>query len=209
MSEVSLIADKMPKYTRGVWLLMNDTGLRVSDAIGVKYSDIDKAGYLHYVAQKTGKSGRAKLSDSFIREYVGNHRTGAYLFPSPKKPGEHVCRSTVFRHIKNACRALQIDPTGIAPHSARKSFAVRDFREYGLGRVMHDLQHRDASTTLLYAMSDNAIQALYKEIRKLQNDMEDVTEKLDILFDEVFGDKLNITLTCGKKKPQKRTKKGH
>jgi len=202
---VSQIASKMPKLTRGVWLLMNDTGLRVSDAIRVKYADIDNYGYLHYIAKKTKKNGRAKLSDAFLSEFIGENRADGYVFRSTQNPQKHVSRATVFRHIKKACLLCGINPEGIAPHSARKSFAVRDFREFGLGRVMHDLQHRDASTTLLYAMSDNAIEALYKELRKLQAEMmslsdkldsqvKEITEKLDILFNDVRGDKLNIRL---------------
>ena len=174
LSEVSQIANHMPDVSRGVWLLMNDTGLRVSDAINVKYKDIDKYGYLHYTAKKTKKNGRAKLSEAFLNEYYRGYKRpkgdlDRFLFPSyDKKRRAPISRSTVFRHIKKACSELGIDADGVAPHSARKSFAVRDFREYGLGRVMHDLQHRDASTTLLYAMSDNAIQALYKELRDTQ-----------------------------------------
>lgn len=222
LSEVSQIASRMPDVSRGVWLLMNDTGLRVSDAIRVKYGDIDEYGYLHYVAKKTKKHGRAKLSEAFLNEYYPKFRTPKkkwqheYVFPSPnKKLYAPISRSTVFRHIKKACDELGIDSTGIAPHSARKSFAVRDFREFGLGRVMHDLQHSDASTTLLYAMSDNAIQALYKDLRILENriaslsdksdsEIEEITEKLDILFNYVFGDELNVKIV---KKAPKTTKK--
>lgn len=223
LSEVSQIASRMPYISRGVWLLMNDTGLRISDAIRVKYGDIDEHGFLHYIAKKTKKNGRAKLSEAFLNEYFPEYKQSIdyenrYLFPSPspkRKDTGPISRSTVFRHIKKACDKLGIDSTGIAPHSARKSFAVRDFREFGLGRVMHDLQHRDASTTLLYAMSDNAIQALYKDLRilenriaslsdKLDSEIEEITEKLDILFDYVFGDELNVKIV---KKAPKTTKK--
>lgn len=221
LSEVSQIASRMPDVSRGVWLLMSDTGLRVSDAIRVKYGDIDTFGYLHYVAKKTKKSGRAKLTEAFLNEYYPKYRKpqkkweNDYVFPSPnKKLYAPVSRSTVFRHIKKACDELGIDSTGIAPHSARKSFAVRDFREFGLGRVMHDLQHRDASTTLLYAMSDNAIQALYKDLRilskKLDSEVEEITEKLDFLFDYLFGDDLNIKIAKKEQKTsKKRQKKSH
>lgn len=190
------IAAKMPPNTRGVWLLMNDTGLRISDAIKVKHGDFDNFGYLHYKAVKTGKNGRVKVSQTFIDQYIVPDKKykKRFVFVSPKNPQNHICRQTVYLHIKKACKLCGISDVGISPHSARKSFAVRDFREFGLGKTMHDLQHKDASTTLLYAMSDDPFPQLFERIKAIEEEQAEMLEKIDLIFDKFFPERYNIKI---------------
>jgi integrase len=185
---VAKIASRMKGNSRKIWLLMNDTGLRVSDAVKVKYGDIDKKGYLHYKAQKTGKTGIIRISGEVLA-LLGRGKSDEYIFKSAKFPHKHIHRSTVFRHIKTACKRAGINSDGIACHSARKAFAVRDFRENGLGKTMHDLLHSDAATTLFYALSDNPIPRIFAQLKIIDQSLnmhlgfiEDLSEKIEMLF---------------------------
>lgn len=181
-AEVAKIASCMKGDSKKIWLLMNDTGLRISDAVKLRYSDIDSKGQIHYKAQKTGKTGIIRVSGEILA-LLGRSDGDSYVFRSRKNPSRHIHRSTVFRHIKQACKKAGIDPDGIACHSARKAFAVRDFRENGLGQTMHDLQHSSAATTLFYGLSDNPIPRIFAELRCIRQILDMHQDKIEDLFD--------------------------
>lgn len=188
----------MPFQTRGVWLLMAYTGVRISDALNARVNSFDEKGYFHYVSQKTGKKGRAKVPGTFVSTFIDQKaKPDDYIFPSKsvKRVGKPVTRQTVFKHIKKACVMCGYNPDGIAPHTARKNFAVDLYREKGLGVTMNALQHRDASTTLLYAMSDDPLTEYNSRVQNVENSVENlieemslINEKIDKLFNVVFGD---------------------
>lgn len=191
---VQEIERRMPYPTAGVWRLCCETGVRVSDAVKALRTDFDKEGHFTYTAQKTGKKGVALVSQDFMRQYVIPKRTWykkPYIFPSPKKLGNHITRQTVWNHIKIACIRAGINPEGIAPHSARKHFAVDLFRKDGLGATMTALQHRDVGTTMIYALSDDALHRCIVEVKQLK-------KIVDLLCDEVFGDTQLMITKAGK-----------
>ena len=55
--------------------------------------------------------------------------------------------------MKKAAAAAGVSGN-IAPHSARKTFAVEKLHQEGLGATKKALQHNSTITTLLYALSD-------------------------------------------------------
>lgn len=190
-----LIAENMPYVSRGVFLLSYYTGVRVSDSVSATVGSFDESGFYHYKAHKTGKNGRYKVPQSFIDDYVPcKAKPDEYIFRG-RKTKTHIARQTVYNHVKTACKRLGINPAGIAPHTARKSFAVEKFRRDGLGATMAALQHRDAGTTLLYALSDDPLPDLVYRLEKLEKVVEALADKL--LGDDTY------TLT----KPPKSDKK--
>lgn len=193
---VARIAAHMKGDSRTLWLLMNDTGLRVSDAVKLRYNDIDTEGRIHYKSQKTGKTGIISVSGAVL-SLIQRKKSSDYIFKSVRNPKKHIHRSTVFRHIKQACALCGINAEGIAPHSARKSFAVKDFRENGLGKTMHDLQHSSPATTLFYALSDDPIPEIFKEIRRIKKRLSELEEVCDMIVDTVFetDEPLNVSLS--------------
>lgn len=193
-AEVAKIASCMKGDCRTIWLLMNDTGLRISDVVKLRYSDIDSKGQIHYVAQKTGKTGIIRVSGEVLALF-GKRQSEEYIFRSRKNPSKHIHRSTVFRHIKQACKKAGIDPEGVACHSARKAFAVRDFRENGLGQTMHDLQHSSAATTLFYSLSDNPIPRIYAELKIIKQQLNmhfELIEELQEICDGLLEKLVNV-----------------
>lgn len=141
------------QYENGLALRVSlETGLRIGDVLKARPADL-KGNKLFFVAQKTGKAGVKTLSkglatalwrvsgNDWIFEGRGKTKTG------------HRTRQTVYRDLKKVCKRLGIEGQ-ISPHSARKSYAVTDFREHGLDHVKKELQHDRESVTLLYALSD-------------------------------------------------------
>ena len=201
--DVAKIASKLSGHSRTIWLLMCDTGLRISDAVALRYSDIDKEGKIHYKAKKTGKIGIASPSGNVLA-LLGRKKTREYIFRSSVNPNKHIHRSTVFKHIKRACALCGIDAHGIAPHTARKVFAVKDFRENGLGKTMHDLQHSSAATTLFYALSDDPIPMIFRELNALREQIEELYELCDFICEKIGFDNekpINVRTSEQKKGP--------
>lgn len=132
-----------------LWLSL-ETGLRVGDVVKLRRANLQEDG-LHYRAQKTRKSGVARISSELRQRLKGR---GKWLFPSPYKSGEHITRQCVWARIKAAAKRAGIDPAGVSPHSLRKVFAVELYRERGFKAVQEALQHNNAATTEIYSFSD-------------------------------------------------------
>lgn len=131
-------------------LLSLETGLRVGDVVALRVSDV-KADGVHYVSQKTKKSGVAVISASLRKRL---RKRGNWLFPSPYKNGKHLTRQAVWARIKTAGKRAGIDLEGLSPHTMRKVFAVELYRKKGFKAVQEALQHNYASTTEIYSFAD-------------------------------------------------------
>lgn len=141
------------QYENGLALeVCIETGLRIGDVLKIRPGDLEGC-RLSYVAEKTGKSGVKVLSRSLakaLRRIQG--RDWVFEGRGKTKTG-HRTRQAVYRDLKRVCKKLSVEGQ-ISPHSARKSYAVADFRKNGLNHVKKELQHTDDSVTLLYALSD-------------------------------------------------------
>jgi site-specific recombinase XerD len=62
-------------------------------------------------------------------------------------------RQAVWKDLKRVARAFRLK-ANVAPHSARKSFAVKEYQKGGLKRLQGLLCHSDEAVTMLYAFAD-------------------------------------------------------
>ena len=132
-----------------LWVSL-ETGLRVGDVVKLKKRDL-KGNELHYIAEKTKKSGVATISQKLKKELEAIH--GKYIFPSYKS-GKHLTRQAVWQRIKRAGERAGVDLEGVSPHSMRKAFAVELYREKGFKTVQNALQHSNTATTEIYSFAD-------------------------------------------------------
>ena len=134
--------------------LMSETGLRISDALSLKWEDYDNElqGFT-FTAQKTGKSGVARVPVELLCELRKFGRQG-YLFKSPRRSGKPITRQAAWKRIKRACADCGLPSRGVANHSFRKIFAVDTFRQEGLAAAKAALQHESAEVTEIYVLSD-------------------------------------------------------
>lgn len=128
-----------------------ETGLRIDDVLSLRSTALRKC-KIFGIAKKTGKSFKKTISRDLARR-LGELMGKYYIFPGRLDPQKHRTRQAVWKDVKKACAILEIDGN-IAPHSARKTYAVEKFRDSGLGTVKRELQHKDVSTTMLYAFAD-------------------------------------------------------
>ena len=138
------------RLTLAEWLpfwVMLETGLRVGDVVALRVRDVKVDG-IHYVAQKTGKPGVAKISKR-LRDALP--KNGRWLFPGRKG---HLTRQAVWYRVKKATERAGQSCEGKSPHSFRKTFAVELYREKGFKAVQEALQHSNAATTEIYSFAD-------------------------------------------------------
>lgn len=127
-----------------------ETGWRIGDVLSLTPKQI-QGRTIRIVAQKTGKPDKKVVSADLAKrlkqisgkEFVFEGRFG-------DKPRT---RQAVWKDIKRSAKQLKLDGN-ISCHSARKTYAVEDFKDGGLAQVQKDLQHSDVNTTMLYAFAD-------------------------------------------------------
>lgn len=126
-----------------------NTGLRISDILDMKVSDIKRT--IELQEQKTGKIKRFQLSDSFYDEliqYIKSYCRGEWLFPS--KTGEPLSYAQAYKIIKTAGRKAGIDDIGT--HTMRKTFGYYAYNvlKVPIAYIMEALNHSSESHTLRY-----------------------------------------------------------
>ena len=136
------------------WIAL-ETGLRIGDVAKLRWQDV-RGNTIHFVAQKTGKAGTAVISDDLKAVLLAERRKnrGFWVFPSPRKHGDHITRQNLWKRLKRACARAGVNPEGFSPHSFRKVYGVKEYRRHGIGAVQAGLQHSDISTTEIYALAD-------------------------------------------------------
>lgn len=127
-----------------------ETGLRIDDVLSLRPEQLSGT-KLSYVAKKTGKPGKKNVSTTLAKE-IRRQAGKDWLFPG-RSPGKHRTRQAVWRDVKQAARALGLSEN-VAPHSARKTYAVQLRKEEGVAAVQKELQHSHGDTTMLYAFAD-------------------------------------------------------
>lgn len=129
------------------------TGLRIDDVLHLRTKDVVK-GRFTIKEMKTGKIRRVSLSKPLVEElfyYAGRY----FVFEHRLDVKKCRTRQAVFKDLKRACTLFRLGDVNIAPHSARKIFAVGEFqRTCKIETVKKLLNHSDEAVTMLYAMAD-------------------------------------------------------
>jgi integrase/recombinase XerD len=128
-------------------------GLRISEAVRLKPTEIDSKRMVIRVEQGKGQKDRYVMLSprllEILREWWRIERPKTWLFPGDI-PGRHITRYAVERACQEAHRASRI-PKPISPHSMRHAFAVH-LLEQGVDvrRIQLLLGHRSLATTARY-----------------------------------------------------------
>lgn len=141
------------------------TGLRISDVLSLKRTDIAKGLQFGITECKTGKKRRVTLTRPLwedLRACCGP----VWVFTNRLDPMKHRSRQAVWRDVKRAQEALRL-PQNIGPHSARKIYAVQLFEDFGnVEKVRKALNHGNDSTTMIYVMAAAMLKAKYAKKRR-------------------------------------------
>lgn len=154
-----------------------ETGLRIDDVLKIKKSDL-KGRTIRGISEKTKKPFKKVISKDLanrLTEISGK----IFIFEHRLKVDKHRTRQAVWKDLKKASKVLGLKGN-IAPHSARKTYAVELFKDSGLDKVQKELQHDNTSTTMIYAFAD-----------LLSNDKTNVPYFDFELFAEMVADKVS------------------
>lgn len=134
--------------------IMLATGLRVGDVVSLKSEQV-RRGRTTIHEQKTGNARRITIPAELREDILKRSQGSIWAFPSPRDPTRHRTRQAVWYDLKRASKAFRMRED-IGCHSWRKTFSVRLMHKYGdIGRVQKVLGHRNAETTVLYALADH------------------------------------------------------
>lgn len=170
------------------------TGLRIGDVLGLRRADLTEGGELRTICDKTDKPYCGHLPQSFARELLDRSIGSEWLFPSPspRRVGKPRTRQAVWRDLKRAAK-ICATPRNVSPHSARKIFAVDQFRKNGLGAAQAALQHDRTETTLIYAFSDMLNSRRDLNAPAARSDRDDLDSKKILgAFVEAFGGETEV-----------------
>jgi site-specific recombinase XerD len=128
-------------------------GLRVSEVVSLKVTDIDSDRMQIRVENAKGKKDRmatlAKATLQILRDYFVEYKPTNYLFEGQNK-NEHLAIRTAQIIFQNAYKNLQLPPS-VSFHSLRHSYATHLLENGTDIRFIQELLgHNDIATTLRY-----------------------------------------------------------
>jgi site-specific recombinase XerD len=140
------------KY-RVIMKLIYGSGLRISEAVNLKITDIDSKNMQVRIRQGKGKQDRFSiLSEKILdelRAYYRHYRPDIYLFNGQKK-GIPIGRGIVQTNFRRAKEAAGIQKD-VSVHNLRHSFATHMLIcGVDIVRIQHYLGHSDIHTTMMY-----------------------------------------------------------
>lgn len=156
--QVNRVLGCLMPANRLVLEVMLDTGLRVSDVLRLKKSDLTHGnGRFWTTEKKTGKRKYIHLSHSLYARLL--HICGHYwVFEGRQGPAYHRTRQAVYQDLKRAAKAYRL-PQNIGTHSMRKVYAVKLLDKYGdIEKVRRALNHSSLAVTYIYAAADSLMQ---------------------------------------------------
>lgn len=143
-------------------------GLRVSEIVNIKISDVDSKKMQVHIRQAKGKKDRyANLPESILeqlRRYFKEYKPKDYLFEG--QYGEQYSTRSVQAVFKKALRAAKINKD-VGIHSLRHSYATH-LMESGteIALIQKLLDHKDIKTALIYAKIGTP------EVKKVQSPLD-------------------------------------
>ena len=157
-SDISRIFNKVDNIKHSVMLkLCYGMGLRVSEIVNLKITNVDSNRMLVHIEMGKGKRDRYVTLPSSIlddlRNYYRAYRPKTYLFEG-QNGGQYSIRS-VQAVFKNAMQKAKINKS-VGIHGLRHSYATH-LMECGTDMyfIQKLLGHRDIKTTLIYAQVSN------------------------------------------------------
>ena len=138
-------------------LLLYRHGLRVSEAVNLKWNDISYRDRTIYISRiKAGKSGTHPLSEHELRTlsrlrnyYIENKIIGPYIFVN-LRTGLALTRYAVNK-LCDEINAAKVVPVRIHPHTFRHSCGYYLANQgYDIRLIQDYLGHRNINNTLIY-----------------------------------------------------------
>lgn len=148
-----LLAGARRIKTRTMLTTIYATGVRVSELVGLKVTDIDSQRMTIRIQQGKGQKDRyVMLSEkllAILREYWREHRPTDWMFHGDD-PSTPLTRRVVLTNCRAAARRIGLNKP-VTPHTLRHAFATHLLEDgVDLRTIQALLGHRSIRTTALY-----------------------------------------------------------
>jgi integrase len=128
-----------------------NTGLRISDLLQLKVTDVKNRSHITITEKKTGKDKRFPINGNLRTEidaYVAGLDEEDYLFPS-KKTDKPITRIQAYRILNDAAAKVGLDEIGT--HTLRKTFGYHFYQKTKDVALLQELfNHSAPSVTMRY-----------------------------------------------------------
>lgn len=135
-----------------LFLIGINIGLRISDILKLKVSDVKKKDYILVNEQKSGKYRKIPITKSFkksLNDYIKNKNEEEFLFKS-RRSNFAITRVQAYRIICDACKKAGIK-VNIGTHTLRKTFGYHFYKETkDVALLQYIFNHSSPSITLRY-----------------------------------------------------------
>lgn len=143
-----------------LFLLGINTGLRVSDLLNLKISEIKGKKKLNVKEGKTKKARTIHLANIYeeLNSYIEMLEGTEWLFPS-RKGNKPISRIQAYRQLNKAAEMVDM-PDGIGTHTMRKTFGYWHYKQFkDVAELQMILNHSHPEITLKYiAITDEQIE---------------------------------------------------
>lgn len=157
-----ILAALMPENRLAVMVSIA-TGLRIDDVLHLRREHLMKERFT-IKEMKTGKSRRVYLPKQ-LRIDLLNICGRWWVFENRLDPKKPRTRQAVYKDVKRAQALFRSTKNlQISPHSARKLYAVNEYKRLGsLKKVQQLLNHSNEAVTILYALADEVTARQHKK----------------------------------------------
>lgn len=128
-----------------------NTGLRISDLLSLKVSDVKGKTHITLKEAKTGKMKRFRINyelQEHIEKYTDNMQLHDYLFKS-RRGNEPIKRVQAYKVINSVAKSIGLDEIGT--HTLRKTFGYHFYKKTKDVALLQDIfNHSAPSVTLRY-----------------------------------------------------------
>lgn len=130
-----------------------NTGLRVSDILKLKVSDIRGKYYIELKEQKTGKLKKFRMNNILraeLESYIRPKNDDNYIFESFRTSGNPLERTRAYCILNQAAKAAKLEMK-IGTHTMRKTFGFHFYQKTkDIALLQQIFNHSSPSVTLRY-----------------------------------------------------------
>ena len=152
-----LLAALMPENRLAMEISLA-TGLRIGDVLNLRTNALKARFTVREL--KTGKNKRVFLNNELLSRAIAIAGK-VYVFEGRNSSLRPRTRQAVYKDLKRIAKAFRLclpKKANVAPHSARKVYAVEQYYKTGsLEKVQQLLNHKKEAVTVLYALADQMV----------------------------------------------------
>ena len=134
-----------------IWVLGLNSGLRVSDIVGLNVSDVVDKTHITIIEKKTQKRKSFYINDKLkkvLKEYTKGRNLNEPLFLG--KQGRRLNQRQVYRFLVDVCNKAGIK-SKVSTHTMRRTFGYHHYQKYKDAIVLQKIfNHSSQRITLMY-----------------------------------------------------------